>query len=77
MQTGAWKGGILKGGIRIRSNEPELGTLTNKTKLKTNGKVPCSIIGFCIYEDFILKSFLRFKEVKVRLTLVRAIDLAA
>ena len=36
-----------------------------------------SILGFSIYEDYILKSFLKFRTLKLRLTLLRAIELSA
>ena len=39
-------------------------------------KIPPSI-GFSIYEDYMLKSFIKHKIVKVRLTLLRAVELAA
>ena len=38
IQTGAWKGGILKGGIRIRQNEKDhIGT---KIKIKSVNSKP-------------------------------------
>lgn len=34
-------------------------------------------IGFNIYEDYLLKGFFKFKQVKIRLALLRALNLAA